>query len=117
MPFWLLLALMSLATFRLTRLVVFDTFPPVAWVRTRLQHARPTVTRTVDVHQDGRIYPGQIEEYWWLGELVGCLWCASAYISGGVTLIVWAVYGLPAPVLIWLGVWGAGAYLVKAAQR
>ena len=32
----LLLIVMSLATYRLTRLVVADTFPPVLWLRDRL---------------------------------------------------------------------------------
>jgi len=36
MDLWLLLLVMSLATYRLTRLVVADTFPPVLWLRDRL---------------------------------------------------------------------------------
>lgn len=33
MPLWLLLLIMVLGTYRLTRLVVKDTFPPVLWLR------------------------------------------------------------------------------------
>jgi hypothetical protein len=36
METWLLLIVMSLAVYRLTRLVVEDTFPPVLWLRDRL---------------------------------------------------------------------------------
>lgn len=36
MDLWLLLLVMSLATYRLTRLLVADTFPPVLWLRDRL---------------------------------------------------------------------------------
>lgn len=36
MDVWLLLFVMSLATYRLTRLVVADTFPPVLWLRDRV---------------------------------------------------------------------------------
>lgn len=36
MSVWLLLLVMSLATYRLTRLVVADTFPPVLWLRDRI---------------------------------------------------------------------------------
>lgn len=111
MNLWLLTVLMILASFRLTRLIVLDTFPPIQWARLKLQHARPTVIRHPDVHQDGKIHRGSIEEYWWLGELLGCTWCASAYVSGGVVATVWALYGMPVPVLIWLAVWGGAAYL------
>jgi hypothetical protein len=111
MPLWLILILLSLASFRLTRLIVLDTFPPIAIARRWIQHARPTVQRKVDVHKDGLIFTGTLEEYWWLGELVGCTWCASAYTSGGTVVIWWACYGLQAPVLCWLAVWGAAAYL------
>lgn len=33
MPDWLLLIVISLAVYRLTRLIVKDTFPPVLWLR------------------------------------------------------------------------------------
>jgi hypothetical protein len=36
METWLLLLVMSLAVYRLTRLLVADTFPPVLWLRDRL---------------------------------------------------------------------------------
>lgn len=116
MNLWLLLVLMIFASFRLTVLVVFDTFPPIQWARTKIQHARPFVLRHQDVHQDGRIYPGEIQEYWWLGELVGCAWCASAYVSGAVVAITWAVYGMPAPLLVWLAVWGGAAWLASTKK-
>lgn len=113
MTLWLELILLAFASFRLTRLIVLDTFPPIAWARRKIQHARPTVTHQVDVHQDGKIYSGKIEEYWWLGELVGCTWCASAYVSGGAVAVVWGLYGMPMPILCWLAVWGAAAFLAS----
>lgn len=36
MSAWLLLVLLSTATYRLTRLVVTDDFPPILWMRDRL---------------------------------------------------------------------------------
>jgi hypothetical protein len=104
MSVWLWLVLLSLATFRLTRLVTRDDFPPILWARWRLQHAKPSITK-VDGTQD----------YWWLGELVSCPWCASAYISGALVGGVTVWYGMPAPLLVWLSVWGAGALIADRA--
>lgn len=36
METWLLLLVMALATYRGTKLIVEDTFPPVLWLRDRL---------------------------------------------------------------------------------
>jgi hypothetical protein len=110
----LLFVLLSLATFRLTMLIVFDSFPPIAWVRTKIQHARPFVLHPVDIHHEGNIYTRDRQDYWWLGELIGCAWCASAYVSGLLVLITWLIAGLPLPVLWWFAVWGAGAYLASS---
>jgi hypothetical protein len=98
----LILVVLSLATFRLTRLVVRDDFPPIYWARTRVQQMRPTVPITTG-EQRGT------SRFWWLGELVSCHWCASAYISAGLVGVVWLMHGMPLPVFCWLAVWGAGA--------
>jgi hypothetical protein len=116
MSLWLLLVVLSFATFRVTRLIVFDTFPPIAWSRRKIQHARPFVRHEVDVHEDGIIRFGYVEDYWWLGELIGCIWCASAYVSGGLVLVAWLMWGMPAPILCWLAVWGLGAFLAKVTS-
>lgn len=47
--------------------------------------------------------------YWWLGELVSCPWCASAYVSGALVTVTWWLHGMPLPVLCWLAVWAAAA--------
>lgn len=119
MSLWLLVVLMILASFRLTRLIVADTFPPIRVARHWLQSRRPTVIYEQDTHTyDEANKINQIktywhEDYWWLGELVGCAWCASAYVSGAVVLVVWALYGLPMPILVWLAVWGGSAWIAS----
>lgn len=60
-----LVAVLGLAGFRLTRLVAADDFPPVAAVRGRLAAAR-----------------------WdWVGELVTCPWCASGWVTLGLVAL------------------------------
>ena len=86
MPYgWLLLTL-SLATYRLTRLVVHDTFPPIAWVRDRITGDDPAVGRWRGVPN-------------WVGALVSCTWCSSVWVSFGVTALAWVWIGLPVPLL------------------
>jgi hypothetical protein len=113
---WLLFTFMCLATFRLTRLVVADDFPPIARARTWLQNARPSVPK------EGANYnpvTGMFSEYrwWWGGELVSCYWCCSAYIAGGIVVTWWGLYGLAAAVLWWLAVWAGGALISWLVNR
>lgn len=139
MDMWLLLIVMSLATYRGTRLVVEDTFPPVLWVRDRLVGGHRTPTRAETYHEsfpndvehgEHRAVPGlkglwtraedgEIEVFisrskrspFWLAELLSCPWCASGWVAAGVTAGAWAVVGLPMPLLVWPAVWAVGGLL------
>lgn len=81
----LVVALVLLTTYRVTRLLVRDEFPPIAVQRARVAE------RWGDVS--------------WQAYLSQCSWCAGVYVSGLVTAAVWLVVGLPVPFLVW----GAGA--------
>jgi len=136
MDLWLLLIVMSLATYRLTRLAVADTFPPVLWVRDRLAGGWRTLTlkeqetKRLPVMEEGQsatmaglgqvqLVDGELHRYvhrarrspFWLAELVSCPWCASGWVAAGVTAGVWAVVGLPVPLLVWPAVWAVGAVI------
>jgi uncharacterized protein DUF1360 len=102
---WLLLVGMALATFRLTRLVVEDDFPPVELGRAWVRSVRPVQNKEGDPNG---------WRWWWGGELVSCYWCASGWISGGTVLIVWALHGMALPVLWWFAVWGLATLTYKA---
>jgi hypothetical protein len=138
MDLWLLLVLMSLAVYRLTKLVVEDTFPPVLWVRDRLaggwrpltlaEHeryveaspsAQAIIRETWSYDPDDDLRQRYVRRWrrspFWLAELLSCPWCASGWVALGVTAGTWAVVGLPVPLLVWLAVWAAGALL--AAQE
>lgn len=135
----LLLLLMVLATYRGTRLVVADTFPPVLWLRDRLAGGWRPLTEAeqekyvtdVAAVVEGPLalaHPklgalmrtdGQVNRYvrrwkwspFWLAELVSCPWCASGWVAAGVTAGTWAVVGMPVPVLVWGAVWAAGGLI------
>lgn len=105
---WLLLVGMALATFRLTRLVVEDDFPPIEAARGWVRSLRPVVRK-----------PDQEVRWWWGGELVSCYWCASGWISGGMVVTIWGLQGMALPVLWWLATWGLAtlAYQAQAAVK
>lgn len=136
MDLWLLLLIMSLAVYRLTRLLVEDTFPPVLWLRDRLAGGwRPLTVKEQDIRSwnvahgqadvleelseiDGVQHRYVRRKEWspfWLAELISCPWCASGWVALAVTAATWATVGLPVPVLCWLAVWAAGALI--AAQE
>jgi hypothetical protein len=118
MPVWLLLVVMSLATYRGTRLITKDTFPPILWVRDRLAggwrevHEGEATEDTVDGVPSRYVFRSSWSPYW-LAELVTCPWCASAYVALAVTAGVALTVGVTAPVLVWFAVWGAGALLAS----
>jgi hypothetical protein len=136
MNLWLLLLVMSLATYRLTRLAVEDAFPPVLWVRDRVVGGWRPLTEPEQERLQMNIRTGGPTLGWdqqdidgvphryvrraswspfWLAELLSCPWCASGWIAAAVTAGTWAVAGLPVPVLVWLAVWAVGALI--AAQE
>ena len=90
----LILACLGLTSYRVTRLLVKDSFPPLEVQRTR------------------------VESRWgvdsWQAYLARCPWCMGVYVSGALTLATHhAVGGLPVP---WL-VWGAAAAAVGLLAR
>jgi len=129
----LTLVVLVLASYRLTRLVVRDTFPPVLWLRDRLaggwrpltdleqhtlhtlrgspKHAELKTVWAVDGEQR-YVYRWKYSPFW-LAELITCPWCASAYVSGAVVAGTWWTVGLPVPVLLWPAVWGGAALIAS----
>lgn len=78
----LVFVLISLASYRVTRLVARDEFPPLAVQRERIAAK----------------WPGDS----WQVYLSRCSWCVGVYVSGIVTLLTWVVVDLPVPLLWWL---------------
>lgn len=103
---WLLLLILVLATYRVTRLITTDDFPPIYWLRWKIITARPSYVRTRDNQQ----------MFWWLGELVSCPWCASGWVSLGLVGGVWLTNGLTLPILWWFAAWGGGALVTSKLE-
>lgn len=134
---WFVFFLLCLTAYRLTRLIVKDTFPPVLWIRDRLAGGwRPLTDKEWEVrnwniaHGQGDVLPNltQIngtQNRWverkpwspyWLAELLSCPWCASAYVSGALVAVVDLVYGIPVPWLQGPAVWAVAAVLASREE-
>lgn len=76
----LLVVLVFLTVYRVTRLIVADTFPPMAAMR------------------------DAIEDRWgtdsWQNYLANCPWCVSGYVAAGVVAATAWTVGLPYPLLM-----------------
>ncbi len=141
---WLLLVLMSLATYRLTRLLVDDTFPPVLWLRDRVVGGwrEPTIREREhpdfpqgEVEEDTlrnvttlgmfTLVDGELQIYarrasWiptFFAGLLSCPYCTSGWVAMGIAAGAWWWLGLAVPlvVLLWLAAWALGGLL--AAQE
>lgn len=88
--------LVALASYRLTRLLVQDQFPPIAVQRERIAE------RAGDESA--------------IAYLVRCPWCAGVYVSGAVTLATTLIVGLAAPILVW-GAAAAAVGLLSTVDR
>jgi hypothetical protein len=97
-PPLVLLLLLGLACYRLTRLVVKDDFPPVAHPRAVLGHWATRAER---------------RRWRWVYDLLDCHWCASGWVAlglvAGVDLL--STVSVPLPALLWPATWAVGAFL------
>ena len=134
----------GLASFRLTRLVVHDDFPPILWLRDRLaggyrpmtsaeQHSwadwvatrdlpierqspRPFVTVTIGDEEQRWVDKAKWSPFW-LGDLVTCHWCASGWVSFGVVVVALPFTSVPLPVLTWLATWAIACLICERVDR
>lgn len=135
---WFVFLTMSLAAYRLTRLLVRDTLPPVLWARDRLVGGWRSLTdrerhdlavlrgrpEHVELRNMWEVDSGGEQRYvyrwnhvpFWLAELLSCPWCASAYVSGAVVAAVDVTHGLVLPVLQGLAVWAVAAVLASREE-
>lgn len=74
-------ALVCLTSYRLTRLLVRDEFPPIEVQRARVE--------------------ARWGEHSWQAYLARCPWCMGVWASGAVTFATWLAVGLTVPVLAW----------------
>jgi hypothetical protein len=81
---WLTFVLVSLAAYRVNHLVATDRI------------ADPVRAWWYDRFDPGTSRPGRLAV-----SLTTCPWCLGVWTAGGVVLIVDAVYGMAAPVLVW----------------
>lgn len=89
----LVLLVVALAVYRLTRLIVADAWPPTQWARERIER---------------RTGPDSGWSYF-----ANCPWCLSMYVSGvavlGLDLLT--DYRVPVPGLLWLALSAACGWL------
>ena len=90
---FLIFIIMCWAAYRLTRLIVTDQVPLIKIPRTYAKRRLP----------DGH----------WFIYLIGCEFCTSVYVAGGITLLVWSFNGLVLPWLVWPAVSGVASYLAS----
>lgn len=79
---FLTVALVCLATYRVTRLIAADALPLVS-------APRDWVLRKVG-------------EDHWFSYLITCMWCASVYVAAAVVLVTDHYVSVPLPWLTWL---------------
>jgi hypothetical protein len=125
LPDWLLIVVMSLTVYRLTRLVTKDSLPPVLWLRRHLVGGwRPVEERKGPRKLDGgkpEFIDGVLcdpvyRDSWvplWLADLWSCPWCVSGWIAGVVTLAADLTIGVGAPVFTGFTVWAIGAIMAS----
>lgn len=84
---WMTLLLIFLVTFRVTRLIIEDTFPPVGV-------PREAIMKYWDSHWGSL---GQTLRY-----LFSCPWCMSVWVGGGVVYVFTLFVSVPLPYAVWV---------------
>ena len=92
----LLITLLALASYRVTRLVTMDKITEPLFDRVRFGLER----RWYEKHDGGSDTHFNSK----LAFMLSCPWCLGFWVSGSGTLIVSIVYGLDYPILTWFAV-------------
>lgn len=100
-PHWVTLLLIAAATFRLTRFITRDAFPPMAltrewiqskwdpfddksWENWKLYTGEERALLIKGLRERGVPKPSQLKRS--IAYLVTCVWCVSIWVGAGVTL-------------------------------
>ena len=101
MSTWAVIALIFLATHRVTRLVIEDTFPPLGVPRAHVINWWDPDFEWLDTHPHARPHWGALGRS--LRYLFSCPWCMSMWVGAGLIYGVTWFTSVPLPVLVWLG--------------
>lgn len=105
--------LLALASFRLTRLIVFDRI--TSFMRT------PFLDQVEETNENG-----EIEEYIiikgkglraWIGELLSCYWCTGIWVTTLLYVLFIMFPKVGEPVLLILGIAGLAGILEATLQK
>jgi hypothetical protein len=95
MPEWWLVALASLAAYRVTRLVTSDKITEPIFDRLRFGLERRWHEKHGPIGSDTHFNSK-------LAYLLSCPWCLGFWVCGVFTVVLSVAYGLDYPILTWL---------------
>lgn len=96
---WLLVILVMLTTYRITRLVIADTFPPIEKPRVWLINYWWPDEDWKTTHPNAVPNWGKLG--WSFRYLFTCPWCMSVWVGGPLIIAVDQWYDVPVPWLVW----------------
>ena len=118
---WWVTVVLTLTTFRLTRLIVKDTFPPVGWPRDKIvgwlnpdDDWKVEWLAARELRGEPFVDPpgghlGAVGRS--LAYLLTCPWCMSTWVGGALVLAAQHWVSVPLPWLVWGAVVGASGLL------
>ncbi|WP_050614349.1 DUF1360 domain-containing protein [Bacillus testis] len=105
--------LLSLASFRLTRLIVYDKI--TAFIR------KPFFEEVEEKNEQGEmetyIVPRQSGLRGWIGQLLDCYWCTGMWIAFFIVAVYYLIPYWSGPLVAVLAVAGLAALLESVVQR
>ncbi len=110
---WMELLLLVLATFRLTRLLVFDRI--TEFLR------KLVLDETLEKNEDGEdeIYyvpkSGKVRGF--LGELISCYWCTGVWSTAFLVFLYYFLPAVCAPIVLILAIAGAASIMETIVQN
>lgn len=97
---WLVYILIFLVTFRVTRLIIEDTFPPIGVPREAIMNWWVPDEEWLHTHPDDVSHWGALGRS--LRYLFSCPWCMSVWVGAGVVYVFTLYESVPLPYAAWI---------------
>jgi len=110
---WIKFVLVSLAIFRITRLIVFDQITAFIRAPFLMEYEQTNLLG----EKESYLVPRESGLRGWIGKLISCYWCTGIWTAAAVVFFQWKFPVIVDPILLVFGLAGMAAIIETIVQN